>query len=108
RLQHLITEQTRALATANLRLHLADRLASLGTLAAGLGHDMNNVLLPVRARLNALEDAGITGAALAHVTAVRRSIAYLQHLSDGLHFLALDPDGPGVAYDGEGITDLAH
>jgi two-component system sensor kinase FixL len=49
RLQHLITEQTRALATANLRLHLADRLASLGTLAAGLGHDTNNVLLPVRA-----------------------------------------------------------
>jgi C4-dicarboxylate-specific signal transduction histidine kinase len=50
RLQQLITEQTRALATANLRLHLADRLASLGTLAAGLGHDMNSVLLPVRAR----------------------------------------------------------
>jgi PAS domain S-box-containing protein len=106
RLQHLITEQTRALATANLRLHLADRLASLGTLAAGLGHDMNNVLLPVRARLDALEHAGITAAALGHVTAVRQSIAYLQHLSDGLHFLALDPDGPGVAEDGEGTTDL--
>lgn len=107
RLQHLITEQTRALATANLRLHLADRLASLGTLAAGLGHDMNNVLLPVRARLNALEHAGITSAALAHVTAVRRSIAYLQHLSDGLHFLSLDPDGPGVAPNEEGTTNLA-
>ncbi len=106
RLQQLITEQTRALATANLRLHLADRLASLGTLAAGLGHDMNSVLLPVRARLNALEHAGIPTAAMAHITAVRRSIAYLQHLSDGLHFLALDPDGPGVAHDGEGVTDL--
>lgn len=34
RLQLLITEQTRALATANLRLQLTDRLASLGTLAA--------------------------------------------------------------------------
>jgi PAS domain S-box-containing protein len=108
RLQHLITEQTRALASANLRLQLADRLASLGTLAAGLGHDMNNVLLPVRARLDALEHAGITSTARGHVTAVRRSIAYLQHLSDGLHFLALDPDGPGVAGDGEGTTDLAH
>jgi PAS domain S-box-containing protein len=107
RLHYLITEQTRALATANLRLHLADRLASLGTLAAGLGHDMNNVLLPVRARLDALEHAGITKAARAHVTAVRQSIAYLQHLSDGLHFLALDPDGPGVAPGEEGTTDLA-
>ena len=107
RLQRLLTEQTRALATANLRLHLADRLASLGTLAAGLGHDMNNVLLPVRARLNALEHAGISAAAQDHVIAVRRSIAYLQHLSDGLHFLALDPDGPGVAADGAGSTNLS-
>jgi PAS domain S-box-containing protein len=108
RLQELVTEQTRALATANLRLQLSDRLASLGTLAAGLGHDMHNMLLPIRARLNALEHAGISGPALAHVAAVRRSIAYLQHLSEGLHFLAADPDGPGVSIDGVGTTDLAH
>ncbi len=107
RLHRLVTDQTRALATANLRLQMADRLASLGTLAAGLGHDMNNVLLPVRARLNAIESAGITSESLTHLKAVRRSIAYLQHLSDGLHFLAMDPDGPGIASDGEGATDLA-
>ncbi|MFA6044688.1 MAG: PAS domain-containing sensor histidine kinase [Phycisphaerales bacterium] len=108
RLQDLIMAQTRALATANLRLQLADRLASLGTLAAGLGHDMNNVLLPVRAHLNAIEHAGIADGAIDHLKAVRRSIAYLQHLSDGLHFLALDPDGPGIASDGAGATDLAY
>ncbi len=107
RLQELITEQTRALATANLRLLLADRMASLGTLTAGLGHDMNNVLLPLRARLNAIEHAGISGAAHTHLTAVRRSLAYLQQLSDGLHFLALDPGGPGTATNSTGITDLA-
>ncbi len=107
RLQHLVTEQTRALATANLRLHLADRLASLGTLAAGLGHDMNNVLLPVRARLNALEHAGLTPGARAHVEAVRRSVAYLQHLSDGLHFLAQEPDGPVATLAADGTTRLA-
>jgi len=106
-LQHLITEQTRALATANLRLHLADRLASLGTLAAGLGHDMSNVLLPVRARLNALERGGISTTALRHVTAVRRSVVYLQHLSDALHYLALDPDASEASRNGEGVTELA-
>lgn len=106
RLQNLVTEQTRALATANLRLQLADRLASLGTLAAGLGHDMNNVLLPVRARLNAIEHTGINSAALTHVKAVRRSVAYLQHLSDGLHFLSVDPDGLGVADVTNAETDL--
>jgi PAS domain S-box-containing protein len=108
RLQNLITEQTRALVTANLRLHLADRLASLGTLAAGLGHDMNNVLLPVRARLNAVEHAGIPAEARAHLAAVRRSLAYLQQLSDGLHYLAVDPDGPDVASEGKGTTHVGH
>jgi len=107
-IQKLVTEQTRALATANLRLLLADRLATIGTLAAGLGHDMNNVLLPVRAQLNAIEHAGITPLMLARVKAVRQSIAYLQQLSDGLHFLSLDPDGPGATSDGQGVTDLAY
>ncbi len=106
RIQQLVTEQTRALATANLRLQLVDRLAALGTLAAGLGHDMNNVLLPIRARLDALEKAKISESALAHLQAVRRSIAYLQQLSDGLHFLAMDPDGPGTAAVGDGATNL--
>ena len=106
RLQHLVTEQTRVLATANLRLHLADRLASLGTLAAGLGHDMNNVLLPVRARLDALEHAGIPAAAVAHVTAVRQSIGYLQHLSDGLHYLTVDPDATTDVENNRANTQL--
>ncbi|MEK6703474.1 MAG: PAS domain S-box protein [Planctomycetota bacterium] len=107
RLHRLIAEQTRALATANLRLQLADRLASLGTLTAGLGHDMNNVLLPIRARLNALEHAGLSAPALAHLMAVRKSVTYLQHLSDGLHFLALDPQAQSPASDGDGATDVA-
>lgn len=107
RVQTLVTEQTRALATANLRLQLVDRLAALGTLAAGLGHDMNNVLLPIRARLDALEHAGVGASALAHIMAVRRSVAYLQQLSDGLHFLAMDPDGFGTRRNTEESTDLA-
>ncbi len=106
RLQQLITAQTCALASANLRLQMADRLAALGTLAAGLGHDMNNVLLPVRAHLNAIEHKGLPDAAAPHLVAIRRSIAYLQHLSDGLHFLALDPDDSGAADRAELSTNL--
>jgi len=108
RLQELITAQTRALATANLRLQLADRLTSLGTLATGLGHDMNNVLLPVRAHLNVIESAGLNERASEHLQAVRRSIAYLQQLSDGLHFLTVDPARNGKFGDGEGDTDLTY
>lgn len=107
-LEQLLAEQARALATANLRIHLADRLAALGTLAAGLGHDMNHVLLPVRARLNALEHSGITAAALAHLKAIRASVAYLQHLSDGLHFLALDPHQTATDRHNTATTDINH
>ncbi|MFN7020164.1 MAG: two-component system sensor histidine kinase NtrB [Phycisphaerales bacterium] len=111
RSERLLAEQTAALHNAHLRLRMADRMASIGTLAAGLGHDMNNVLLPVRARLNALKAAGEEGRLGAgerkHVDEVRRSIAYLQQLADGLHFLALDPEAEaGVHADGEASTDL--
>ncbi len=110
RLQSLVTEQTRALASANLRLHLADRLASLGTLATGLGHDMNNVLLPVRARLDALEHSGMSTVAHGHVAALRRAVAYLQHLCNGLHFLSSQPEGladsPVKTGEAPELTDL--
>jgi len=106
RLQQFVTEQTRALATATLRLHLADRLASIGSLAAGLGHDLNNVLLPVRARLNAIEHSGLPASGLKHLAAIRQSISYLQHLSDGFHFLALDPDAESADAESGGATDL--
>jgi len=109
RSQQLLAEQTSALQTAHVRLRMADRMASIGTLAAGLGHDMNNVLLPVRARLNALRAAGQAGrvpaAEIKHVEEIRKSVGYLQQLADGLHFLALDPEAEDKASDG-GATDL--
>ena len=88
------------------RMRDADRLAVIGTLAAGLGHDMNNVLLPVRAHLNAIASLGRMNAAerVSHLDRIRSGISYLQHLADSLHGLALDPDGEG---DGLGTTDLS-
>jgi PAS domain S-box-containing protein len=96
RLYRLLAEQTSALQTAHHRLRMADRMASIGSLAAGLGHDMNNVLLPVRARLNALRAATLGDTEREHVEGINKSIAYLQQLADGLHFLAMDPDGEAV------------
>jgi len=110
RSQQLLAEQTSALQRANLRLRMSDRMASIGTLAAGLGHDMNNVLLPVRARLEALKAAGeaerIPPAERRHVDEIRKSVAYLQQLADGLHFLALDPDTEEDTRGGGAATDL--
>ncbi len=102
-LEELVSERTRALESTHEQLRTADRLASIGTLAAGLGHDMNNVLLPVRCRLEALAAQGLPAPAVEHFEAVRKSVQYLQQLADGLHLLALDP---GADLPAES-TDLA-
>ncbi|MFG0326646.1 MAG: nitrogen regulation protein NR(II) [Phycisphaerales bacterium JB037] len=94
-----VASQRDALEKAHLSLRLADRMASIGTLAAGLGHDMSNVLLPVRAHLNALRKSTRTAEVrtpeLEHIEAIDNSIAYLGQLADGLHYLALDPEARG-------------
>ena len=91
---------------ADNRLREADRLAMIGTLAAGLGHDMNNVLLPIRAHVNALEHRAERSDAVrrrAHISELRGGISYLQHLADSLHYLAMDPDAEA---DGSASTDI--
>lgn len=105
-LEQLVRERTDQLEKSRAQLHMADRMASIGTLAAGLGHDMNNVLLPVRARLNALRASqpALPEAARQHLEGIQRSIAYLQQLADGLHYLALDPEREDAT---ESATDLA-
>ncbi len=90
-LEEMVDARTAELKATHEQLRQADRLASIGTLAAGLGHDMNNVLLPIRARLDAI-GAGLSAEGKEHAEAIRRSLAYLQQLSDGLHLLALDPE----------------
>ena len=93
---------------AEARLRQSDRLASLGALAAGLGHDMNNVLFPVRAHLNALAaDRAEPGAALRrdHVQQIGRGVEYLQKLADGLHYLVHDPGHADGGRDGADLSD---
>ncbi len=77
---------------AHEQLRQSERLASIGTLAAGLGHDMNNILFPVRCRLDALQAERHGEHTSDELAAISASIEYLQHLSNGLHQLALNPD----------------
>lgn len=102
-LEAAVAARTRELEQTHEALRVAERMVSIGTLAAGLGHDMHNVLLPVRCRLDVLE-AQSPEPLREHLAAVRRSVEYLQRLSDGLHMLALNPD------DGDAtgtVTDIA-
>lgn len=102
-LDAMVRERTRALEQSHEQLRMAERLAAIGTLAAGLGHDMNNVLLPMRTRMNALDAMALPNAASEHLVQMRKSCAYLQQLTDGLHMLALSPDEDDAA---DAATDL--
>jgi PAS domain S-box-containing protein len=88
---------------AEARLRAADRMAAIGSLAAGLGHDMNHVLLPMRAFINAASAAPAPEQSREHLKAVRNGIAYLQQLADGLYFLAMDSESGG---DDAGTTNI--
>lgn len=104
-LETKVRERTSELERTHDKLRMADRLASIGTLAAGLGHDMNNVLLPIRCRLDALDSIPLSDAAREQVHSIRRSIGYLQQLTDGLRMLALDPEDASAAHE---ATSIAH
>jgi PAS domain S-box-containing protein len=93
-LESLVEERTAQLESTHQQLRVAERLVSIGTLAAGIGHDMNNVLLPIRTRLDALDASELPSESAEHFDAVRKMIAYLQQLADGLRLLALDPNDP--------------
>ena len=90
-LQQMVDERTRELEASHRQLRLAERMSALGTLSAGLGHDMGNLLVPVRVRLEALAQANLPEHLQKDVEAIRRSAEYLRKLSSGLRMLALDP-----------------
>jgi PAS domain S-box-containing protein len=107
-LEHLIEQRTDELRESHDQIRMADRMASIGTLAAGLGHDMNNVLLPIRAFLVAADAAAGSKSGPEFHSAMQqitRSVDYLQQLADGLHYLASNPD---TEESEESTTDLLH
>lgn len=67
------------------------RTEALGILAAGLGHDMRNVLLPMRSCLETLADEDTPKTAPV-VRALQRAVEHLDGLSKGLRTLAMEPE----------------
>ena len=69
------------------------RMAMLGVLAAGLGHDLRNLAMPVLLRLDALDatDDVSSGQARRDLASIRQSMIHLQRLASGLRLLSSDP-----------------
>lgn len=72
-------------------------MGAVGPLAAGLGHDIGNLLMPLRAHLDSLE-AGAEGECRDRdILAIRQCAVQLQRLAGALRLLGADPakSGPG-------------
>jgi PAS domain S-box-containing protein len=96
-LEQLVAERTRDLQVSHERFRLTERMAALGTLSAGLGHDMGNLLLPIRARLDVLQSRIPPGEIDENIQTIRMATDYLQRLANGLRLLAMDTDRPSAS-----------
>jgi len=81
----------------------SERLAAIGTLAAGLGHDVKNLLFPMRRRLQSLAAADLSPRAVEDLQGLRHVVTYLQQLASTLQLMAERPDPSQMV---EGTTDI--
>ncbi|HEX6314863.1 MAG TPA: ATP-binding protein [Gemmatimonadaceae bacterium] len=73
-------------------LQRLQRMATLGTLASGLGHDLRNLVMPVLLRLDVVAASpDLSDKARADLASIRQSILKLQRLAGGLRLLSSDP-----------------
>jgi C4-dicarboxylate-specific signal transduction histidine kinase len=67
-------------------------MATLGTLASGLGHDLRNLIMPVLLRLDVVTASNdLSEKARSDLASIRQSMLRLQRLAGGLRLLASDP-----------------
>jgi signal transduction histidine kinase len=100
-----VAERTAELGRTHEQLRLAERMAGLGTLAAGLGHDMANLLMPIQIRMHVLRTEELPPKLRADLDALAAPVAYLQTLSRSLRLLAQDAVDPKASAGA--ATDLA-
>ncbi len=73
-------------------LQRLQRMATLGTLASGLGHDLRNLVMPVLLRLDVVAATNdLPEKARNDLASIRQSILRLQRLAGGLRLLSSDP-----------------
>lgn len=74
----------------------SERLAALGTMAAGLGHDIGNLLLPLRVRAQSLRARVTDAAGLDDVAVIEHTAEHFAALVRGLRLFAREGgDQPG-------------
>ncbi len=90
--------------------NLEANTGGMRTLSAGLGHDLGNLLQPLRLRLDSLGAMDLPRLAVADLSAIGRVLEHLQRLTNGLRMLAgnprLEPDANEAALLGDWWRDM--
>ncbi len=92
-LEQRVAERTAELEASHQRLRQSERMAAMGTFSAGLGHDIMNMLLPIRANIDTLKPELTEEEYQKRIDNIRHCVDYLHSLTRGLRLLARDPDG---------------
>ncbi len=94
RLEELVLDRTLELERSHEQLRRSERMAALGTFAAGLGHDLHNSLLPLRVHIEELSKAAQQSPAnpgmAESVGAISSIVGYLGSLSRGMRLFSRD------------------
>ncbi len=85
-----LKERSRELEQSQQDLRMSERMASLGTLCAGLGHDMGNLLLPISVWVESVRPGDLPEDLCDGLDNLRTCIQYLRKLASGLRLLSLD------------------
>jgi PAS domain S-box-containing protein len=99
----LLDVRTKELAETSAQLHAAESMAVVGTVAAGLVHDLNNILFPVRSHIELLGQHEAGDEAAEHIQVLQRATGYLQELCKRLRMLTACGGDPHTR---EAPTDL--
>lgn len=91
-LEETVRERTRAVEVWHERVRLSERMAAVGELAAGLAHDLGNLIMPMQLRLRAVAARPLTEETAEDVRALVRCVDYLTSLARGLRLFSRDPD----------------
>lgn len=96
-LERALAQRTGEVTAVQQRLATAERMAAVGTLASGLAHDINNILLPLSARIDlVLQDSRLTGEHRTDLNVVVALIDHLRQMSRNLTLFSRDPDHEGI------------
>jgi len=102
-LEKALMERERQVLQAQIVLATAERMAAVGTLASGLAHDINNLLLPLSSRWESLSArSGLATETRGDITAIGALLEHLRLMASNLSLFSRDPTQEGT----EGTTDI--